>query len=222
MRSNTLKRISTFKNKGLIEFKELIDKNKCDRLYKNILNNRRWGKNIFKTKKSFLKNPQYKKTNPGKGKFNLAERFDLNFIENHRDIKFILSEILGADYEIILKKFVVAVPDSWIPNWLKRKVKSSLAPNLGPFIKNIYRDVTYFRGIDYHMDQIDFPNQSSEFITLYIYLNDTTSKMSPLNIIEKSHIFGPTKFPHYIKNCKNISFIKYGPTKNKLKKFKKK
>ena len=40
MRSNTLKRISTFKNKGLIEFKELIDKNKCDRLYKNILNNR--------------------------------------------------------------------------------------------------------------------------------------------------------------------------------------
>ena len=46
--------------------------------------------------------------------------------------------------------------------------------------------------------------------------------MSPLNIIEKSHIFGPTKFPHYIKNCKNISFIKYGPTKNKLKKFKKK
>ena len=93
MRSNTLKRISTFKNKGLIEFKELIDKNKCDRLYKNILNNRRWGKNIFKTKKSFLKNPQYKKTNPGKGKFNLAERFDLNFIENHRDIKFITNSL---------------------------------------------------------------------------------------------------------------------------------
>ena len=146
---------------------------------------------FLKVKKFFQKKQQYKKTNPGKGKFNLAEKFDLNFIENSKEIKSILNDILGKNYEIVIKKFVVAVPESWIPYWLKQKVKNSLAPNLGPFIKNKYRDVTYFRGIDYHMDQIDFPNHSSDFITLYIYLNDTTSKMSPLNILEGSHIFGP-------------------------------
>ena len=181
-----------------------------------------WGSNLFKSEKVFQKKQQYKKTNPGKGKFNLAEKFDLNFIENSKEIKSILNDILGKNYEIVIKKFVVAVPESWIPYWLKQKVKNSLAPNLGPFIKNKYRDVTYFRGIDYHMDQIDFPNHSSDFITLYIYLNDTTSKMSPLNILEGSHIFGPTKFPHIIKKCQNNNYLKYGTKLDKLKRFKKK
>ena len=48
--------------------------------------------------------------------------------------------------------------------------------------------MTYFRGIDYHMDIIDFPNRNPLFITMYVYLNDTDSTMSPLNVI-KNHIF---------------------------------
>ena len=71
-----------------------------------------------------MKKQQYKKTNPGKGKFNLAEKFDLNFIENNKEIKSILNNILGKDYEIVIKKFVVAVPESWIPSWLKQKVNN--------------------------------------------------------------------------------------------------
>ena len=72
-------------------------------------------------KKFSKKKQQYKKTNPGKGKFNLAEKFDLNFIENSKEIKSILNDILGKNYEIVIKKFVVAVPESWIPYWLKQK-----------------------------------------------------------------------------------------------------
>ena len=72
------------------------------------------------------------------------------------------------------------------------------------------------------MDQIDFPNHSSDFVTLYIYLNDTTSKMSPLNILEGSHIFWPTKFPHIIKKCQNNNYLKYGDKLDNLKRFKKK
>ena len=200
----------------------MLNEKKCNDLYKKIIKNRLWGSNLFKSQKVFEKKQQYKKTNPGKGKFNLAEKFDLNFIENNKEIKSILNNILGKDYEIVIKKFVVAVPESWIPSWLKQKVNNSLAPNLGPFIKNKYRDVTYFRGIDYHMDQIDFPNQPSDFITLYIYLNDTTSKMSPLNILEGSHIFGQTKFPHIIKKCQNNNYLRYGTKPNNLKRFKKK
>jgi len=216
------KKIKIFRNKGIIEFKEVLNKNKCNKLYKKILNSRLWGINLFKTKKNFLKNPQYKKTNPGKGKFNLAEKFDLKFIENNKEIKKTLNKILGDDYDILLKKFVVAVPEDWIPSWLKQKVKNSLAANLGPYIKKKYRDVTYFRGIDYHMDQIDFPKESSDFITLYIYLNDTTSRMSPLNVIEKSHIYGATTFPHAIKDSNNSYYLKYGKNLRKLERFKKK
>ena len=219
---NKKKKLNIFQKKGIVEFNQLLNKKKCSDLYKKIINSRLWGQNLFKSEKVFQKKQQYKKTNPGKGKYNLAEKFDLNFIENSKEIKSILNDILGKDYEIVIKKFVVAVPESWIPYWLKQKVKNSLAPNLGPFIKNRYRDVTYFRGIDYHMDQIDFPNHSSDFITLYIYLNDTTSKMSPLNILEGSHIFGPTKFPHFIKKCLNNNYLKYGTQLNNLKKFKKK
>lgn len=219
---NRKKIINSFRKKGIIEFNQLLNKKKCSDLYKKIIKSRLWGNNLFKSEKVFQKKQQFKRTNPGKGKFNLAEKFDLNFIENNKEIKSILNDILGKDYEIVIKKFVVAVPESWIPNWLKQKVKNSLAPNLGPFIKNKYRDVTYFRGIDYHMDQIDFPNQPSDFITLYIYLNDTTSKMSPLNILEGSHIFGQTKFPHIIKKCQNNNYLKYGNKSNNLKIFKKK
>lgn len=216
------KKINIFLKKGIVEFNQLLNEKKCNDLYKKIIKNRLWGSNLFKSQKVFEKKQQYKKTNPGKGKFNLAEKFDLNFIENSKEIKSILKKILGKDYEIVIKKFVVAVPESWIPSWLKQKVNNSLAPNLGPFIKNKYRDVTYFRGIDYHMDQIDFPNQPSDFITLYIYLNDTTSKMSPLNILEGSHIFGQTKFPHIIKKCQNNNYLRYGTKLNNLKRFKKK
>lgn len=219
---NKKKKINIFLKKGIVEFNQLLNEKKCNDLYKKIIKNRLWGSNLFKSQKVFEKKQQYKKTNPGKGKFNLAEKFDLNFIENNKEIKSILNNILGKDYEIVIKKFVVAVPESWIPSWLKQKVNNSLAPNLGPFIKNKYRDVTYFRGIDYHMDQIDFPNQPSDFITLYIYLNDTTSKMSPLNILEGSHIFGQTKFPHIIKKCQNNNYLRYGTKLNNLKRFKKK
>ena len=67
------------------------------------------------------------------------------------------------------------------------------------------------------MDQIDFPNSKSDFVTLYIYLNDTNLKMSPLNIIQKSHIFGPTQFPHNIKKTSDKNYVKYGVNKNNLK-----
>ena len=66
--------------------------------------------------------------------------------------------------------------------------------------------MSYFRGIDYHQDQIDFPNSEPDFVTMYVYLNDTISKSSPLHVIEKSHIYGPTKFPHFLKEVNEFGF----------------
>ena len=91
---NRKKKINIFRKKGIIEFNQLLNKKKCNDLYKKIIKSRLWGSNLFKSEKVFQKKQQYKKTNPGKGKFNLAEKFDLNFIENSKEIKSILNDIL--------------------------------------------------------------------------------------------------------------------------------
>ena len=88
------------------------------------------------------------------------------------------------------------------------------------YIKKDFRDVSYSRGIDYHMDLIDHPGQIGDYITVYVYLNDTDIDMSPLHVIENSHHYGPTKFPHFIKNDKDDTTI-YGLDENNHKKFNK-
>ena len=129
--------------------------------------------------------------------------------------------MVGSDHEILLKNFVVGVPDSWIPDWLKKKTEKQLAANLGSYIKPEFRDVTYFRGIDFHMDLIDHANSIGDNITVYLYLNNVTSQMSPLNVIEGSHVYGATKFPHFLKNNSSSS-IEYGSNEKTLKNSKKK
>ncbi len=214
-------KIKQFSEKGFIAMDNLLNKKKCNKLYSQLLKNRNWGPNLFRNQKDVIANPQFNKTNPGKNINNLAEKFDLDFIEKNEEIQNCLNSILGNNYEIMLKKFVVATPEKWVPKWLKNKVSKLLAANLGPYIKEQFRDVTYFRGIDYHMDQIDFPNADSDFVTLYVYLNDVLDSMSPLSVIEKSHIYGQTKFPHYLNHVDN-EFINYGINSKNFKKFKRK
>jgi len=221
MKSNVNNQINNFKKKGILKFNNVIQKEKCINLYNQLIKGREWGPDIFRSQKDVILNPQHKKTNPGKGISNLAEKFDLDFVEKNETILNTLNFILGEDFEIILKKFVVSTPSFWLPGWLKDKIGASLAVNLGPYIKGEFRDMSYLRGIDYHQDQIDFPNSNPDFITMYVYLNDTTPEMSPLHVIEKSHIYGPTKFPHFI-NEVNEDYVIYGLDKNNSKKLKKK
>ena len=221
MKSNVNNQINNFKKKGILKFNNVIQREKCINLYNQLIKGREWGPDIFRSQKDVILNPQYKKTNPGKGISNLAEKFDLDFIEKNETILNTLNFILGEDFEIILKKFVVAAPSFWIPGWLKDKIAVRLGTNLGPYIKEKFRDMSYFRGIDYHQDQIDFPNSEPDFVTMYVYLNDTISKSSPLHVIEKSHIYGPTKFPHFLKEV-NDDYVIYGLNKNNFKKLKRK
>ena len=110
-----------FLDNGVMSIRNRLDQSKCKILYNSIFNYYNWGKNIFKSKKDFLSNPTFFKTNPGRYKHNLALKYDLSFVEKNKYFKKILFDILGAKYEIILKKFVVAVPETWVPKWLKRR-----------------------------------------------------------------------------------------------------
>ena len=95
----------------------------------------------------------------------------------------------------------------------------ALISNFNPYIKKKYRDITYFRGIDYHMDSIDVKGQDNHFITMYVYLNKTDEHMSPLNLIKKSHIYGHTSFPHFIKDYPNENYLEYSNDNKNFKKF---
>ena len=81
-------------------------------------------------------------------------------------------------------------------------------PNLGNFIKHKFRDMRYFHGIDYHMDLVDFSREKSNFITVYIYLDKVTEKMSPLNILPKTHLGGAAPYPHSLVKKMEKLFIK--------------
>ena len=215
--------IEQFKRSGVLEINELLDKDKCASIYKKILNDRNWGEQLFRSESEVISSPQLTKNNPGKGVHNLAEKFDLSFIENNQTIRNYLNLILGKNYYIKLKKITIAACDEWIPKWLKDKVSKALQPNLGSYIKEQYRNVTYFRGIEFHQDLLDFSDTNADFITMYVYLNDIDTTMSPITTIENSHIYGSTRFPHYLKeDKKDDNYIYYGIDENNCKRFKKK
>jgi len=213
-------KLKKFEKKGTVTLEEILDKNQCYNLLKQIKNTRNWSQDLFRSKEDFEKDPQMQKTNPGRGIQNLAEEYDLDFIEKNEIFIQCLNNLVGKDYEILLKKFVVGVPENWVPDWLKLIISKKLVANLGPYIKKEFRNVTYFRGIDYHMDLIDHPGQTGDYVTVYVYLNDVNLKMSPLHLIEASHEYGPTKFPHFIKDDKEDS-ISYGIDEHNYKNYKK-
>ena len=76
------------------------------------------------------------------------------------------------------------------------RIRGKGVNNLGAYIKPQYRDVTYFWGIDYHQDIIDWPGRTADFVTLYIYLHDVRAADAPLFLLPGSHAFGATQFPH--------------------------
>jgi hypothetical protein len=88
------------------------------------------------------------------------------------------------------------VPDKAIPAWLKARIAGNPVNNLGAYVKPHYRDVTYFNGIDFHQDLIDFKEREADFLTLYVYLHRVTRSDAPLFVLENSHSLGASVFPH--------------------------
>ena len=213
--------LNSFLSQGVIEFGSIIDKKKCKQVHDEVVRSRDLSRNLFRSEEDYLNNPDPKNNNPGRGKCNFAEKFDLSFIENHPVVKKNIDLLAGEDHEIILKNFVIGVPESWVPDWLKEKTKKQVAANLGSYIKPEYRDITYFRGLEFHLDLIDHPNTIGDNLTVYVYLNDVTEEMSPLNVVPGSHIFGATKFPHFLRNNTDNS-IEYGSNEKNFQQFSKK
>jgi hypothetical protein len=152
---------------------------------------------LFLSEAEFDADPQYIGVNPAPGR-NLLERFeaDLGFVENDPAIVSALTALLGEGYEILLKKLICGVPSSVVPDWLRARIAGNPVNNLGAYVKAPFRDITYFYGIDFHQDLIDYKDREADFITLYIYLHDVGTHDAPLFLLEDSHKLGGTLFPH--------------------------
>jgi len=213
--------INPFSQTGILSMRKVLPKKSCDKLIKIIESNRDWNRNLFLDKEDYFKQKTVSKVNPGKNKQNLYNSLNLSFVENNNEVKKTLKKILGSNYNIILAKFVVSVPESWMPKYVKDFCKKNPRENLNKFIKKKYRDVTFFQGLDFHMDSIDRPFENNRFVTMYVYLNNVAKSMSPIEVVEGSHKFGHVAWPHFIRKNKRDK-IEYSVDNKKFHKLKKK
>ena len=189
--------VSDFVARGYHVFEGGVDPAAASALLAKIRALRTFDADLFLSEAAFDADPQYIGVNPAPGR-NLLERFedDLAFVEQDPAIVAAMTALLGEGYEILLKKLICGVPSSVVPDWLKARIAGNPVNNLGAYVKAPFRDITYFYGIDFHQDLIDYKDREADFITLYIYLHDVGTHDAPLFLLEDSHRLGGTLFPH--------------------------
>jgi hypothetical protein len=152
---------------------------------------------LFLDEKTFRENPQMKGVNPRPGR-NLLGRLEADFIFGHTFFAKRMEQVLGPSWRVLDHKFVMGVPDSWLPDWVREETEGAPVANLGGYIRPEFRDMTYFHGIDFHQDIIDYKTRNCDFVTAYVYLDEAGLESSPLHVIPKSQEQGASKFPHKI------------------------
>ena len=189
--------IDDFIRDGAYLFDAPLDARAAADLLADIRATRDFGAGLFLSEAEFDADPQYTGVNPKSGR-NLRERFEarLDFVEQSIEIVEAVTALLGPGYEILNRKVVCGVPADAVPAWLRQRILGNPVNNLGAYVKPQYRDVTYFYGIDFHQDLIDYQAREADFITLYIYLHPVTRADAPLYLLEGSHALGGSVFPH--------------------------
>jgi hypothetical protein len=189
--------VADFIEDGAHLFPDRVDPQAAGDLLAQIRADRGFGANLFLSEAEFDADPQYVGVNPKPGR-NLLERFEdqLGFVEQAPHITSALTALLGPDYQLLNKKAVCGVPASAVPDWLKARILGNPVNNLGAYVRPEYRDVTYFYGIDFHQDLIDYKEREADFLTLYVYLHPVSRADAPLFLLKNSHKLGGAVFPH--------------------------
>jgi hypothetical protein len=189
--------VEDFIRDGAHLFDRPLDAGACADLLARIRATRDFGAGLFLTEEAFDADPQYTGVNPRPGR-NLLEGLEnrLAFVEQDPGIVAGVTALLGPDYEILNKKVVCGVPAGSVPEWLRTRILGNPVNNLGAYVRPQYRDVTYFYGIDFHQDLIDYKAREADFLTLYIYLHPVGRADAPLYLLEGSHTLGGSVFPH--------------------------
>ncbi len=186
-----------FVERGYHMFAAPVDPTAASRLLAKIRATRAFDGSLFLSEAAFDADPQYVGVNPRPGR-NLLEALEgeLGFVERDPAIVAGLTELLGDGYETLNRKVVCGVPAKAVPAWLKTRITDNPVNNLGAYVRPQHRDVTYFYGIDFHQDLIDYKGRDADFLTLYVYLHPVGAHDAPLYLLEESHRLGGTMFPH--------------------------
>ena len=174
-----------------------VDAAASEALLADIRADRHFDHRLFLTQAEFDADPQHTGVNPRPGR-NLLERFEnrLGFVEQDAAIVDGVTALLGPGYSILNKKVVCGVSQTSVPAWIRERILGNPVNNLGAYVRPEYRDVTYFYGIDFHQDLIDYKERPADFLTLYVYLHPVTPQDAPLFLLKGSHRLGGTVFPH--------------------------
>lgn len=196
----------SFVKDGYFNLGKIISDEQCQNLLKQVQKAHEFSPSMFLTEEAHRANPPKSGTNPGPG-YNLVEKIDIKFIEQDKTFAKAMTEILGEGYRLELVKFIMGVPQSWVPKW----VDATGTHNLNSFLKEDYRDISYFYGANYHQDVVDFSGpkalKSKSFITLYVYLDKVEAVHAPIFLLPGSHKFGATAYPHKIKTLSDSAVI---------------
>ncbi|MDO8902508.1 MAG: phytanoyl-CoA dioxygenase family protein [Phenylobacterium sp.] len=189
--------IGDFIQDGAHVFDRFVDPIAAAALLADIRATRPFDHRLFLSEAEFDADPQHVGVNPRPGR-NLLERFEdrLGFVEQAPHITSALQALLGDGYEILNRKVVCGVPQTAVPPWLRARILGNPVNNLGAYVRPEHRDVTYFYGIDFHQDLIDYRDRPADFLTLYVYLHPVSRLDAPLFLLTGSHRLGAAVFPH--------------------------
>ena len=186
-----------FEATGFCQLGPIVPRELTDAILNGVLSGRVLSREVFLSQTAFERAPEFRGVNPRPGRNVLEQLPDLiQELEALPSITRFVSRLLGNAYQILDRKVVCGVPKHWLEPWLQDRIMGKPVNNLGAYVKPAFRDMTFFYGIDFHQDLIDWPNHQPDFITLYVYLEDVSAEDAPILLLPKSYTLGATKFPH--------------------------
>ncbi len=183
---------------GYTELGSIFSDTSCTKILKAVHNSRQFNESLFFDETEFNQlNPDAFNKNPRPG-CNILENLqeELDSAERNSQLVGLLTELLGPGYNIFRKKVVCGMPEVKLPNWILDRVSGMPSNNLAHFVKPEFTDITYFYGIDFHQDIVDWKDRRSDFLTVYVYLDDVGKTDAPLFLVPDSQLLGANCFPH--------------------------
>lgn len=191
--------ILNYPENGCADLGRILDPLACAELRKWIDARRPISKDIFYSSEAeFKAKGRWKNYAPGRDSHNLLldPSLNLDFIEKNPAFIAKMEQLCGDDYEIFKKSIIRSMPTWATPDWLLDYVMDVGRPNMNPFVRDEAQDVQYFLFTDFHQDKT---RPESDFVTVYVYLDDVDPKYSALQILSGSHKLGMTVYPHSVR-----------------------
>ena len=189
---------SEFIEHGYSELGSIIPQASCAKILNTVHDTRKFDSSLFFDEAEFERlNPDAFNKNPRPGS-NVLEHFpeELNVVERNTQLVDLLTKLLGPHYNIFRKKLVCGMPESKLPKWILDRINGMPSNNLAHFVKPEFTDITYFYGIDFHQDIVDWKDRRSDFLTVYVYLDEVGETDAPLFVVPNSQLLGANCFPH--------------------------